>query len=504
MKINNIFITSLTLLCLSGGTSCKKYLDLKPLDGIVQQEFWKTREDLTAAVFGCYSSLVGSPPDVTDRPVPLSIFLWGENRADMVVPTDASTTQEQRDIKDIVNVNIIPTNTLVTWSNLYRTINYCNNVVDRAPDVKANDPTLTDTQSKALVGEALAIRSLLYFYLIRTFRDVPLKLTGVSKDSDIIDIGKSSQQQVLDRIISDLKIAQEGVPETYGTTAKVNKGRITKMAVTTLLADVYLWAENYSACVTECNKVLAYAAAHPAELALIPASSSWYSTVFETGSSTETIFELAYNLSNANPFGAFLVNGSTRRLIASPYLLEIFEQDPNDINNDRPDIRAESYFNTGSMNILKLGNQNTSYSNFQVYRLSDVMLIKAEALAFTGGGAEALKIISDLRLARRAVITTQMDPDPSSPDGVAEYVLVERAREFAFEGKRWFDLLRYAKRNNYANISLFNDLVSKTVLASAQQSAIAKYQDKDSHYLPINQADIFADLKLIQNPFYNR
>lgn len=493
------------MLCLFGGTSCKKYLDLKPLDGIVRQEYWKTKEDLTAAVYGCYSSLVGSPPGVSDRVIPLSIFLWGELRADMVVPTDASTTQEQKDIKDIVNVNIISTNTLITWSAFYRTINYCNTVIDYAPEVKANDPTLTDTEYKSLTGEALAIRSLLYFYLTRAFGDVPLKLTSVSKDSDILDIGKSDRKDVIAQIIADLKTAEENVPETYSTDAKVNKGRMTRLAVSSLLADVYLWNEDYAECIQECDKVLDYATAHTTELALVPASSSWYTTVFVTGSSRETIFELAYNLSNANPFGSFLVNSSGRRLLAAPYALEVFTADPLDINNDHPDIRADAFFNKGGMNILKLGTENVSYNNFQVYRLSDVMLIKAEALAFTpGGGTEALKLIDDLRLTRKAVYTTALTPDPGSGDDVAGYVLAERSREFAFEGKRWFDLLRFAKRNNYAHMEIFTDLVSKTVLASAQQGAITKYQDKDSHYFPINEADIFADLKLIQNPFYNR
>ncbi|RZK21533.1 MAG: RagB/SusD family nutrient uptake outer membrane protein, partial [Flavobacterium sp.] len=85
-----------------------------------------------------------------------------------------------------------------------------------------------------------------------------------------------------------------------------------------------------------------------------------------------------------------------------------------------------------------------------------------------------------------------------------DYILAERAREFAFEGKRWFDVLRHAKRNNYSRIDILLDMVARTVSPSLQQSAITKFRDPNSHYFPIYEQEIFADPTIVQNPFYTK
>jgi hypothetical protein len=78
----------------------------------------------------------------------------------------------------------------------------------------------------------------------------------------------------------------------------------------------------------------------------------------------------------------------------------------------------------------------------------------------------------------------------------------ERAREFAFEGKRWFDILRNSKRNNYAHIQYLIDIVTKSAPSDRQQYILNKYKDTRSHYLPINLYELQTDKNLVQNPFY--
>ena len=150
------------------GTSCKKWLDLEPRDGITKQEFWNTKEDVLAAVSGCYASLLASPPTVPDKSLLEYMFVFGEVRADMISPGPSMTNEEL----NIINVNITPDNTLTRWAAFYRTINYCNTVIQEAPAVKATDPTFTDASLNAYVAEALALRALMYFHLVRTFGEV--------------------------------------------------------------------------------------------------------------------------------------------------------------------------------------------------------------------------------------------------------------------------------------------------------------------------------------------
>ncbi|WP_025142461.1 RagB/SusD family nutrient uptake outer membrane protein [Pedobacter jeongneungensis] len=473
-------------------SSCKKWLDLQPRDGITRQGFWKTKEDIQAAVAGCYASLLAPPPSINDKALTEYIFIYGEIRADMIDAGPSGTIEE----KDIFDNNIVQSNTLTSWAAFYRTINFCNTVLDFAPAVKGTDPTLTDAQLNAYISEALALRSMMYFYLVRNFRDVPLKLTSSSKDTDLQELTKTPAADILNQIVADLKKAEAGAVNTYGNTVS-DKGRITKFTVNALLADVYLWMDNFTGCITECNKIM-----DSQKFAVQGAGSGWYNNVFYNGSSTETIFEFSNKNSVNNVFYNLLVQ-SKKRFIASGILTsDIFT--PDDVDPDRIyDIRASAFY-SGDNSIVKYGTENPSYVNWQAYRLSDIWMLKAEALAYTGAGADAINLIKDLRLKRNAVKMTEQSPDENDKDAICDYILAERSREFAFEGKRWYDLLRIAKHENYRRINVLLDMVARTVSPAVQQSAITKFRDVNSHYLPINENELFADSKLVQNPFYTK
>jgi len=473
-------------------SSCKKWLDTQPRDGITRQGFWKTKEDIQAAVSGCYASLLASPPGATDRALTEYMFMFGEFRADMIDPAPAASNDEL----DIFNVNITDNNSLTRWSAFYRTINFCNTVIDNAPAVREADPTLTVEQLNAYLSEVLTLRSMMYFYLVRTFRDVPLKLTATSKDTDLQNLPKTAGEAILNRIVSDLKTAETGAVTSYGN-SKTDKGRVTKFTVNALLADVYLWMDNYQGCIAECNKVI-----NSQRFAMQSAASSWYLNVFFNGSSTETIFEFSNASSINNVFYNILIN--RKRYMASAYLAsDIFVAD--DVDPDRNfDVRGDAFYNSSDLTITKWGTENISFVNWQAYRITDVLLLKAEALAQTDAGQEALNIIEDIRLRRTAVAATAQTVDPADKDGICDYILAERSREFAFEGKRWFDVLRMAKRDKYRRLSVLLGMVAQTVSPAVQQSALAKYQDFNSHYLPIQQSELTTDPELIQNPFYTR
>jgi len=479
-------------------SSCRKWLDLQPRDGITRAGFWKTKEDIQAAVAGCYTSLLAPPPGVNDKALTEYIFMYGEIRADMISAGPNATEDE----KNVFDNNIVQSNTITPWAAFYRTINYCNTVLDFAPGVKEKDPTLTDAQLNAYLSEALALRSMMYFYLVRNFRDVPLKLTSTSKDTDLSELEKSPAAKILNQIVEDLKRAEAGAVTTYGSTVS-DKGRVTKFTVNALLADVYLWMDNYSACITECKKII-----DSQRFAIQNANSSWYNNVFYNGSSTETIFEFNNQQSTGATNNIFynLLIQAKKRFIAAPYVLtDVFV--PDDLDPVRNfDIRGNgTFYRTSDFSIIKYGIENPSYVNWQAYRITDVLMLEAEALAFTpGGGQQAVDIINTIRQKRNAVAVTAQTPSPEDADAICDYILAERAREFAFEGKRWYDLLRVAKRDNYRRIGILLEMISRTVSPAVQQSAINKFKDVNSHYLPINESELFADSKLVQNPFYTK
>jgi hypothetical protein len=131
--------------------------------------------------------------------------------------------------------------------------------------------------------------------------------------------------------------------------------------------------------------------------------------------------------------------------------------------------------------------------------------MQAEALARLGGdvnGQAAIDIIKDIRLKRKALAATSQTVGSGDTNGIIDYILAERARELAFEGKRWYDLLRVARANNYERKQLLIDLAVATAPANQQQSIIAKLKDPNSHYLPINTYELYTNKALVQNPFY--
>lgn len=495
---NKVFKFLSLLIIIFSAASCKKYLDLKPEDGIIRQNFWKTKEQVAAAVNGCYASLLGGG---SDRPIPEYLFLWGEIRADLLTPSTGVTSEET----EIMNDNILESNSLTNWRAIYRTINYCNTVIDFAPEVLKNDQTFTQQSLDAYLGEVKALRALMYFYLVRTFRDVPLVLKATSSDAELVQLAKSPGADVLQQIVKDLSEAANTAPQTFNDQA-FDRGRITRYTVNAIQADVYLWMEKYPEALAACDKVI-----NSGKFGLLSGNSSWFARLFGNGNSNEGIFEIQFDRNKLNSF--YQMFRTRPRFIASNWVTDpengLYKADVIDPNNK--DIRGDggaARFGDGliwkyiGIDADNLRAAEESFAHWMVYRYADVLLMKAEALALTGKGQEAIDIINTIRNRAHALPSTAQAVDPGNTEALCDYILEERARELAYEGKRWYDLLRHAKRNNYKRLDILLNMVAQTVPGNLQQSAIAKFKDPNSHYLPIYQYELQTDKNLVQNPFY--
>lgn len=498
---------TLLLLLATGAISCKKWLDLTPQDGIVRENFWQTKEQMEAAVTGIYSSLLAET-NWTSNPTTTSVapaelfFIWGEARTDMMAPGFAAYPDEL----DIVNMNIQPTNRFANWRPIYQTINYCNTVIEMAPGVLQKDNTLTQEQLNRAVAEAKTIRALMYFYLVRTFRDVPLKLDATVSDENIQPIAKSSADTVLAQIVKDLKEAEPALPQTYGNMAW-DKGRVTSYTANAILADVYLWMEKYTECVAECNKII-----NAGRFGLIGGNQDLFSELYLNGNSNESIFELQFDAQKLNPF-FYMQHPSSRRWNAAPHLMDqVFGPDDpttveveEDLRGPFTSLRASDYTiwkyigGSGSSSVIRSADQ--SFAHWIFYRYADVLLMKAEAINQLDQPLESSRIVKTIR-ERAHAFDFNSTMDSTSKSGMEEYILQERQREFAFEGKRWFDVLRNAKRNNFQNMRYLLDMTAISIPADRQQAAFNKVRDRNSHYLPIFIYELQTNKQLVQNPFY--
>ena len=134
-----------------------------------------------------------------------------------------------------------------------------------------------------------------------------------------------------------------------------------------------------------------------------------------------------------------------------------------------------------------------------VYRYGDVLLMKAEALSQLNRYSEAMDILTLIR--SNAGFESALDI-ASTPEAYEDRILEERARELAFEGKRWFDLLRMGRRNDYSRKAKLVEIIVQNVSSSQKRILATKLTNPLGWYMPIAKGELERNLNLVQNPYY--
>jgi hypothetical protein len=520
------------LIVLVALSSCTDWLNLAPEDGVVRDKFWKTKEEVNSAVMGCYASLM-------ENNMMTSYFVWGEARADMVTPSARANSS----LLALQNGEIVSSNSYTSWAAFYQTINQCNTVLELAPLAREKDMSFTETQLKQYEAEVTCIRSLAYFYLVRTFRDVPYVTEASIYDDQNFSVPKNSQEEIIDALIVSLREAEKSIPFSYSDAAS-NKGRFNAWSLKALLADIYLWKSDYAPCVELCTQII-----NSGQYSLVPVAreevvvdgiapgtsqtvyyaneqdiSLMFNKIYAVGNSVESILELQFGTDKENPFVRLFAQGYAS---LQPKMASFTEYFPSSaLDRGWLDIRGEGvsyasgyiwkWIGLNSTAPFQSRPDGSSFSNWIFYRFADILLMKAEALT-----QQALNSNDDQTLLLEAKDLLMQVRDranaPESTDllfgktgdieakNLEEFILNERTREFTFEGKHWFDVLRHAQRDNYAPANLVY-LLRMAILAAPPEKAMSlqnKWQsNKGSHYLPINDNEMRINKALVQNEFY--
>ena len=553
MILKRLYSLSLLIAALSL-TACNDWLELLPEDSTIEEEFWQNGNQVESVVRACYRFM-------QEDAVMQRMILWGELRSDEVQNGSAISVNET----DIVNANVKSSNTYCNWASFYTVINYCNKVLEFAPGVRELDANFDDATFEAYMAEAYTIRALCYFYLLRTFRDVPLVLESSRSDDTDYNVSNrdtaawiayynlpvsaesftaeaypliDQEHYVLDRMIDDLETAVSYAANEWD--GDQTYGRVTRRAVNALLADYYLWRasinqpydetsamSDYRKCITSCNEILAETEA--IEEAGFVEGANILHEVFYAGNSTESIFELNFTTSGHQNSGTATLYGNTQKsrnphLLAAVSVQSLFNQNKDGSDEADYDYRSKDFFNAKDNHIFKYEGQtppsefssrnatytyrgSSSQANWIFYRLADVYLMKAEALAQVASSAEEIDAVVTLcnRTYIRACTADAEVKDSldhaaySSPSDVQKLVLTERQRELMFEGKRWFDLLRLARRDN-------DVAASWQYIESRYDEDVTTIRNKMSSiaawYLPIYHNEIKINGNLRQNEYY--
>lgn len=549
-----------------------------PNDKTVEEDFWKSKSDVQLMVNGAYQAMLSE--NVIAR-----LIIWGELRSEEVVPVSSVVSTLQEDLAEINLANTKTDNQFASWADLYAVINRCNLVLDKAAQVMSEDPSYTEGDYLADCSQMLALRALCYFYLVRNFRDVPYITSSYTDSSQDRNVPQSAPDAVLSGCIADLETAEKNAISAGAYTDWRRVGYLTRDGIDALLADIYLWrasikhdAADYEKVIEYCDKVIASKKSqHVKQRNEVEDKEYWladgrsaFSVLYITPQNAEeSIYELQFQ-SGTNANNAILhyynhYNGGSGQ---APYLFassilgygkEAFQTGPSKITTDWRGLmdtynEQKTAGDFDVFEIRKFVSENAAYSpsrttykadtkanytnastNFIIYRLTDVMLMKAEALtalATDDDDVERLHAAFDLvyEVNLRSMDTDNMSDDAlkwgsysgaGSMGYMEELILQERLREFCFEGKRWYDLLRYSFRHtegidysttlaqqadNEATFpKTYNEMLTlmKRKLAGKGNAVAAKLTTEPALYMPIPESDINVCPILRQNPNYS-
>ena len=592
-KKTNHIIKSLAVAFLGGLSlcSCTDFLTIYPTDKTVGENFWKNKDQVDQMVTGAYTGMISGSN--IER-----FIMWGDYRSDVLRKTSALNNTT---LDNITNVDLYPSSGYNSWSSFYYVINTCNLVMNHAQDVLAVDPDYTEGDYQTTRAQMLGLRALCHFYLVRTFRDVPYVTKAYEKSDDLTLDGQLAPDSTLQLCINDLVEAERGCYK-YGTFAADDwrsVGLLSKDAINSILADVYLWRASlwsqtdkekaktyYQACIDYADKVIEshkrfyennYKGSASSDNATAPyyllsGNQAFYKNFVE-GNSRESIFELQFDgTTNENNlvrlyFYKHLNTTSTYGMLAGTIAVgntlgdeptpstqsastSALYQSANDYryydnsygvnigNASSFEIRKMVYnqATTSSIPTNKQGytyKQTRGFDNYKqnwiMYRITDVMLMKAEAeTQLAGTDANKLK---HAFLIVNAVNKRSLDPLAVNKDSLVYkdnydkqaklelLCLQERGRELLYEGKRWYDLVRYSYRHMTGvdptktlyeidpKGSLYPTLDDadnefKNILNAKYSTNILKFKNEAFLYWPILQQETKNNKLIHQNPVY--
>ncbi|HEX7366780.1 MAG TPA: RagB/SusD family nutrient uptake outer membrane protein [Pelobium sp.] len=489
MKKISLFVFIIAAL----SSSCtKEFLDKAPISNISTNNFYKTADDITTAVNGAYAALKLNGQYQY-------YYTYGELSTDNIL--NVGGVQDQ---KDFGLFNLQPANSYIAaaWADNYNGISRCNTILNRIDAV----PMDADLKSR-YIGEVKFLRALMYFNLVRYFGDVPLVLTEITSPNQGYDYARVPKADVYAQIIKDLNDADAALPAPPYNAADL--GRATKGAAKAILGKVYLTQRNFSAAATKLKEVIDLNVYD-----LMPNYADVFKAATENGK--EMIFSVQYKSGlggQGSPFSNYYAPpGSGTYVSISPPLGNVIVND--DIFNayESGDTRkaasvSKTYIGAGGATVTlpnafskkfpdPSATQYDSDNNWIVIRYADVLLMYAEALNEVSYQANGDAFFYYNKVRTRAIpggAKTATDlPDQGSFRLAIE---AERRVELAFEGHRWFDLLR----TNRALTILNAKAAALNILGNDASGKI------DSHNLlfPIPQDQVrISNGKITQNPGY--
>lgn len=446
--------------------SCSDFLERSSLSELSNETYWQNEDDANRALAGCYNALTQEglyftyPGWATASPRELEFatdngfFTWIPWLAPDVLTTNSLT----------------PSSNLVrsVWKASYRGIARCNTVIHYVSLM--SEDQISKEKATQIICEAKFIRALLYNHLTSLYRDVPLTLDVITATNS--QIPKSPKAEIVNQIISDLKeITGEGM-----LSQDKDLGRATRGAALALLCRVYLYNNMY----TEAAK----AAQDVIDLGKYKIDPNYANLFTESGNnSSEIIYSVTFKFSSTDQgVGGFLAYNygypmewlaPFRNLSDDFYctdgkpITKSHLYDENDDSTRDPRLTYSIITQNGKYDGAPARDAWWSWNNptrlfvrkyqhgsspiadsqdFYVIRYADLLLMRAEALANLGENKSEIMSLIDQVRQRPDVMMPKVENAEGNGVSFTDLLNIikhERRVELAFEGCRYFDLLRW-------------------------------------------------------------
>ena len=414
-----LWLAALTLAC--------DVLDQEPVSDISSANFFKTANDAEAAIIGCYDGFQGNGF------VTMLYVLQPIVASDETFPSRGGNYTRINTFQ--VNPNQGDINNL--WQVVYSGVHRCNDVIENVPNI--SDPAIEDERDR-IMGEAYFLRAYHFWHLTRWWGKIPLPLQ-TTQSTEGLDIPREELSVVYDQIISDLEEAERLLPADVD-----NRARASKAAARALMARVFLFRNqenDYANALEKTSLILdddAYALVSGVD----------FGKIFRVGeqNTAETIFEISVRpnvqLEDQGLDGELVpAPGNRGRIRPEQKILDAFAENPEDL---RIPVTLDTVPDTTTVFINKwivgpidqVENRRLQDPNVVLLRLADVILMHAECLNELGQTQEAIPFLNQIRARAGLESTTAV-----SQEEVRQAIMDERFLELAFEGIRWFDLVRW-------------------------------------------------------------
>lgn len=409
--MNKILFFFSIIIVIAGFSSCKDFLDEQPESAIGTQNYFLNDDEVESGVIACYDGLQEQYDETYS-------YVLMEIRSD-----NTTTVEHEGDYNLIDQCKDTPNNSVTTeyWRSCYNTIFRANTVLE-------NIDNCTNANRKSQYeGEALFIRALTYFNLVRLFGEVPL-VDKIVYEGDNEAYSKKPVDLVYDLIISDLTSAANLLPKEYGA---VDLGRATSGAAKGLLAKVHLTLHDYPSSKALLEEITGTSYSYGL-------MDNYYDIFYDNEMNKEILFAVRYESAAGNEGQSFSyemtrLGGVIRGNNPTSDLLSSYED--GDLRYDvsvTDDLMCGKYLSTAS--------QHDAGNDWIVLRYADVLLMYAEVVNEISGPTQS--VVDVLNGIRTRAGLSSLSLSGYDKGSLRNVIYHERRIELAMESHRWFDLIR--------------------------------------------------------------